>query len=111
LRKSQKSANIHTKSGFIWGIPVHYYFMLLKFGIGRATSDAAHEIRDGHLTREEGIALVRRYDAEIPTRYFQEFLDYCSLTEREYWDIADSWRNENLWHMAGNQWALKQQVS
>ena len=35
----------------------HYFFMLLKFGFGRATSDAAHEIRDGLITREEGIAL------------------------------------------------------
>lgn len=89
----------------------HYYFMLLKFGIGRATSDAAHEIRDGHLTREEGVALVGRYDTEKPTKYFQEFLDYCSLTEQQYWDIADSWRNSRLWMMAGNDWSLKQQVS
>lgn len=89
----------------------HYYFMLLKFGIGRATSDAAHEIRDGHLTREEGVALVNRYDAEKPTKYFKEFLEYCSLTEERYWQIADGWRNADLWHMVGNDWQLKQQVT
>ena len=38
--------------------------MYLKFGIGRATSDAAHEIRDKHLTREEGVKLVQKYDGE-----------------------------------------------
>ena len=32
---------------------VFIFFMFLKFGIGRATSDAAHEIRDNHLTRNE----------------------------------------------------------
>ena len=31
----------------------HYYLMYIKFGIGRATSDAAHEVREGHITREE----------------------------------------------------------
>ena len=31
----------------------------IKFGIGRTTSDAAHEIRDGHITREEGVNLLR----------------------------------------------------
>jgi N-acetyl sugar amidotransferase len=89
----------------------HYYFMLLKFGIGRATSDAAHEIRDGHLTREEGVALVRRYDAEKPTQYLKEFLAYCGITEEQYWEIADGWRNHDLWHFHGKDWVLNQQVT
>ena len=38
----------------------HYYLAYIKFGLGRATSDAAHEIRDGHLTRDEGIQLVNK---------------------------------------------------
>ena len=28
-----------------------YYLMYIKYGIGRTTSDAAHEVRDGHITR------------------------------------------------------------
>lgn len=34
--------------------PFHYYTTLAKFGIGRATYDAAQEIRNGKITREEG---------------------------------------------------------
>lgn len=89
---------------------LHYYFMLLKFGIGRATSDASQEIRDGHLTREEAVALVRRYDTEFPAKHFQEALDYCGLTEMEFEEICGIWRNEHLWERRGNDWALKQQV-
>ena len=40
----------------------HYHLGYIKFGLGRATSDAAHEIRDGRLTREKGVALVHQYD-------------------------------------------------
>src|SRR6185369_7563293 len=36
--------------------PLHYYTTFVKFGIGRASYDAAQEIRNGHLTREEGVA-------------------------------------------------------
>ncbi len=89
----------------------HYDFMLLTFGLGRATSDAAHEVRDGHITREEGVALVRRYDAEKPSRYLREFLAYCGMSEREYWAVADGWRNPRLWTMSENDWVLKQQVT
>jgi len=49
----------------------HFYTMFMKFGIGRATSDAAHEIREGHLTREEGVSLVRRFDGEFPKKKFR----------------------------------------
>ena len=39
--------------------PFHYYTTLIKFGIGRATYDAAQEIRNEKITRDEGINLVR----------------------------------------------------
>src|SRR5262249_30745112 len=56
--------------------PFHYYTTFIKFGIGRATYDAAQEIRNGKITREEGVALVKRFDHEFPQKYFQEFLAY-----------------------------------
>lgn len=88
----------------------HFFFMMLKFGIGRATSDAAHEIREGVLDREEAVQLVRRYDTEFPKKHFQEFLEYCDISEAHFWDVAEKWRNDNLWEKHGNDWVLKQQV-
>jgi len=89
----------------------HYWMAFIKFGIGRATSDAAHEIRDGHLTREEGVALVRRFDGEFPAKHFQEFLEYTRLTEAEFWAIADSYRSPHLWERGADGWRLRSQVS
>ena len=40
----------------------HYLTTLIKFGIGRATYDAAQEIRNNKITREEGVQLVRKFD-------------------------------------------------
>lgn len=85
----------------------HYYLAFIKFGIGRATSDAAHEIRDGKITREEGVALVRRYDGEFPKKHFNEFLDYCGLTEAEFWQVIDSWRSPHLWQKTTEGWTLR----
>ena len=93
--------------------PQHYYLSHIKFGIGRATSDAAHEIRERHLTREEGVALVHRYDHIFPDRYFMEFLQYMDMTKDEYWGVIDAWREKspNLWEKANGEWKLKHQVS
>ncbi|MEO8165143.1 MAG: N-acetyl sugar amidotransferase, partial [Betaproteobacteria bacterium] len=54
----------------------HYYTTCVKFGIGRATYDASQEIRNRHLTREEGVALVRRFDGEFPEKHFHEIMNY-----------------------------------
>ena len=51
----------------------HYYMRYIKFGLGRCVEDTAHEIRDGHLSREEGVALMKRYEGEFPKKYFSEF--------------------------------------
>jgi N-acetyl sugar amidotransferase len=88
----------------------HYYLGFVKFGIGRATSDAAHEIRDGHLTRDEGVALVRRYDGEFPAKYFADFLAYTELTEDRFWQVVDRYRQPHIWTKVEGKWRLRQQV-
>src|SRR5205823_11329872 len=58
---------------------LHYYTTYVKFGIGRATYDAAQEIRSGDITRPEGVALVRRFDGEFPERSEEHTSELQSL--------------------------------
>jgi len=89
----------------------HFYLAYIKFGIGRATSDAAHEVRDGHITREEAVSLVRKFDGEFPKKYFKTFLEYAGLTEERFWEVIDSFRSEHLWEKTlKGEWKLKYQV-
>lgn len=90
----------------------HYYLSFIKFGLGRCTSDAAHEVRDGHITREEAVALVNKFDGEFPEKYFKVFLEYCEITEEYFWEVINSWRSEHLWFKdANDNWILKEKVS
>tara|TARA_B100001250_G_scaffold414386_1_gene452428 strand:+ start:3992 stop:5203 length:1212 start_codon:yes stop_codon:yes gene_type:complete len=90
--------------------PFHYYTTLIKFGLGRSSYDASQEIRNEKITREEGIALVKKYDQEFPKKYFKEFLEYISLDESEFWDIIDQFRPPHLWIKENNEWRLKHTV-
>jgi N-acetyl sugar amidotransferase len=89
----------------------HHYTWYIKTGRGRTTQDAALECRNGHITRDEAVALVRRFDGEFPTRYFQDFLTYVDLTESGFWKIIDSFRPLHLWAKEDAKWNLKTQVS
>lgn len=105
----------------------HYYTTFIKYGIGRATYDAAQEIRSGDINREEGVALVQRFDGEYPTRFSDEILTYLSIPEKEFPqaskmfeqpimdlnyfnNLADSFRSPHLWSYNKGQWSLRYQV-
>ncbi len=88
----------------------HYYLAYIKFGIGRTTSDSAHEIRDNKITREEGIALVKKFDGEFPQKHYQTFLDYCNITDEDVQNVLDSWRSDHLWEKKDNKWVLKKPI-
>jgi N-acetyl sugar amidotransferase len=88
----------------------HYFLSVIKFGIGRTTSDAAHEIRDGKITRDEGVALVKRFDTEFPQKYYSEFLEYCDISDKDFQKMLDSWRSDHLWEKTSDGWTLKHAV-
>jgi len=105
----------------------HYYATYIKYGIGRATYDAAQEIRNGEISREEGVALVKKFDGEFPERFANEIFRYLSLpaTEfpvahhqikqsimsRESFDsLTDTFRSPHLWKMTGGGWKLRHHV-
>lgn len=85
---------------------LHYYCRFIKFGMGRATNDSAQEIRNGDITREEGINLVQRFDGEYPHEYLQDCLDYMEISKKEFDDTIDRFRSEHLWNKKNDQWQL-----
>lgn len=90
--------------------PLHYFTTLVKFGIGRATYDAAQEIRNGKILREEGVALVKRYDQEVPAQFLPEILDYMEIDEDRFWETIETFRSPHLWRHDGNEWALRHPI-
>jgi hypothetical protein len=86
-----------------------YYTRWIKFGVGRAMMDSAQEIRNQHITKEEGQALISRYEGEYPARYEKEFLDYISLTQDQFFDLCDEFRSPHLWKIENNNWVLRHQ--
>ena len=105
----------------------HYWTTHVKFGIGRATYDASQEVRSGDITRDEGVALVRRFDGEFPTRFADEVFRYLSIPADEFpeaslqfdepildrdrfGELADRFRSQHLWTREGGGWQLRHTI-
>ena len=102
----------------------HYYTTFIKFGIGRATYDAAQEVRSGDLERDEALSLIERFDGEFPERWAPEIFDYLSIDEksfskarhcfehpdmsREYFEaLTNKFRSPHLWQYYDGKWSLR----
>ena len=89
---------------------LHYYTTYIKFGLGRASYDASQEIRNKHITREEAIALVRKFDGEFPERYFYDVMTYLEIKPEYFHELCDQFRSPHLWKMENGKWKLRYQV-
>lgn len=107
---------------------LHYYTTYIKYGIGRATYDASQEVRSGDITRDEAVALVRRFDGEFPERFIDELLAYLSLPpeqfpvaskmfeqpimDRAYFEaLTDRFRSPHLWMYDDGKWKLRRSLA
>lgn len=94
-------------------VGIHDRFKFLKYGFGRASDLASLHIRRGRMTREEGLAFVRRHDGRVPRRYLGysllEVLDEIDVTVIEYFDLEDRFANRAILEKvddADQRWAV-----
>lgn len=89
---------------------IHDYMKFIKLGYGRGTDHACKDIRGGIISREEGIKIVKKYDAVKPRRDLERWLEYVGMYEDEFDRIADGFRDPRVWGIEDGQW-FKQDIT
>ena len=98
------------KTGDLYGVtaldedftPVNQLIKYYKFGFGRVTDYVNEEIRLGRLTRDEGIALVEKYDDAQDEVHIKNYCDYLNITVDEFWSKVKASTNNNLFKFNNN---------
>jgi hypothetical protein len=79
---------------------IHEYLMFLKYGFGRATSQACMEIRRGRLTRELAVKLVADCEGKFPWSYLgKDLLDILGetgLSLEDFKGVCDRYTNKQI---------------
>ena len=82
---------------------IHDLLKFIKFGYGRCSDHASKDIREGYLTREKAIDMVKKYDHVISSD-LHYWLDYVGMSEDEFWAIADTFRDPRVWWIEDGKW-------
>lgn len=76
----------------------------IKFGFGQCTDHACYYIREGLITKKEGVEMVRRYDGKCHKKYIEKFCNYIGISVKEFYTIADTFRDPKIWWIKNGQW-------
>jgi N-acetyl sugar amidotransferase len=86
---------------------VNQMIKYFKYGFGKVTDEVSEMIRYGRMTREEGLDLVRKYDGKCSAEYIRRFCGYIEISEKEFWEVAEKYRNKDLFEKTPDGWQLK----
>lgn len=78
---------------------LHDTLKLAKCGFGKVTDHACREIRHGRLTREQGLALVRRHELQ-PLQHAELFAQWLGVDMSGLNFLIDRARNPRHWRQA-----------
>ena len=78
-------------------VPVNQYLKFLKFGFSRVTDEVCELIRQGDLSREDGIELIKKYDGRCSDELTSRFCDFIGISVDEFWSVAEKYRNPDIW--------------
>ena len=81
----------------------HDLLKFIKFGYGRGSDHASKDIRTGHMTRKQGIEMVRKYDHVVSDDLYY-WLEYVDMEEEEFWMTADTFRDPRVWWIQDGEW-------
>ena len=82
---------------------MHDYLKFIKLGYGRGSDHACKDIRAGHMNRERGLEMVRKYD-DVKSSDLNRWLSYVGMSEAEFDAVCDTFRDPRVWWVQDGQW-------
>lgn len=90
-------------------ITIHHWMKWYKFGFTRLWDNLSLEIRNDRMCREAAINLLREKGDEVPNAEISRFCEYVKISEKRFFEIAESFRNRDIWRKGEQgEWRLEQ---
>jgi len=87
-------------------ISIHHHMKWYKFGFTRLFDNLSLEIRNGRMTRDQAIRIVRYTGDQTPRADIGKFCAFAGITETCFFEIAEQFRNRDVWKRQGETWVI-----
>ena len=73
-----------------------------KYGFGRATDLVCEMIREGSISRDEGIRIVEKFDGICSDEIIEKNCNYVDISLNQFWHIVGKWTNHSIFHVSAD---------
>jgi len=87
-------------------ISIHHWLKWYKFGITRLFDNLSLEIRNGRLSRDEAIRIIREKGDQTPHEDIDGFCRFVGISKDRFFEIAEKFRNSKLWVRRDGRWMM-----
>ena len=87
-------------------ISIHHYLKWHKFGFTRTYDNLSLEIRNGRMTRDEAIEVLRQRGPERPSADIELFCKYTGISVARFDEICERFRNPDIWTLEDGVWKI-----
>ena len=86
---------------------VHHWMKWYKFGFTRTWDNLSLDIRNQVVSRDEAIRKLEKIGNEMPFSAIEKFCNYVGISNEEFFEIANSFRNNQIWQQTNGVWQIK----
>ncbi len=87
-------------------ISIHHWMKWYKFGFTRLFDNLSLEIRNGRMSREDAIAVVRARGDDTPNGDIDRLCAFLRITRKHFFEICEKFRNHDIWKHEGKVWSI-----
>lgn len=88
-------------------ISIHHYLKWYKFGFTRTYDNLSLEIRNGRLTRERAINILREQGDETPHKDIEKFCRFAGISTGHFFEVIEKFRNRDIWAKRDGAWTIR----
>lgn len=78
-------------------ISIHHWLKWYKFGFTRLFDNLSLEIRNGRMTRNQAIEVIRQRGEQTPFQDIEKFCAFAGITRERFFELCERFRNQAIW--------------
>lgn len=87
-------------------ISIHHWMKWYKFGFTRLYDNLSLEIRNGRISREKAIDIIRQVGDETPENDIRQCCNFMNVSVDQFYEVAEKFRNHNVWQKTEQTWKI-----